>query len=231
MEERFKSVKIASILGILGNLFLLIIKGIVGIVSNSYSMIADSFNSLADIFSSVMTYIGNRIASKPRDDDHNLGHGKAEYIYSMLISIAMMYMAYKSFSGSFMALFKKSEYDFSIWLIIVCIITILVKFCLYLYTKKIALRYNTSYEFLAKINNITNPNLIFVGQRICVPSLENNDINETSHKLYIVQRGDTLTYISRLFGVSIKSIVELNDIQNPNLIFTGEVLKITTINH
>lgn len=95
---------------------------------------------------------------------------------------------------------------------------------------QIALRYNTSYQYLAKVNNIPNPNLIFVGQRICVPTLENNDINETSHKLYIVQRGNTLTYISRLFGVSIESIVELNDIQNPNLIFTGEVLKITNIN-
>ena len=95
---------------------------------------------------------------------------------------------------------------------------------------QIAIRYNTSYQYLAKVNNIPNPNLIFVGQRICVPSLENRDINETSHKLYIVQRGDTLTYISRLFGVSIESIVELNDIKNPNLIFTGEILKITTIN-
>lgn len=95
---------------------------------------------------------------------------------------------------------------------------------------QIAIRYNTSYQYLAKVNNIPNPNLIFIGQRICVPSLESNDINDTSHKLYIVQRGNTLTYISRLFGVSIESIVELNDISNPNLIFTGEILKITTIN-
>lgn len=95
---------------------------------------------------------------------------------------------------------------------------------------QIAIRYNTSYQYLAKVNNIPNPNLIFVGQKICVPTLESNDINETSHKLYIVQQGNTLTYISRLFGVSIESIVELNAIKNPNLIFTGEVLKITTIN-
>lgn len=95
---------------------------------------------------------------------------------------------------------------------------------------QIAIRYNTSYQYLAKVNNIPNPNLIFVGQKICVPSLENNNINDTSHKLYIVQRGNTLTYISHLFGVSISEIVELNDIKNPNLIFTGEVLKITTIN-
>lgn len=95
---------------------------------------------------------------------------------------------------------------------------------------QIAIKYDTSYQYLARINNIANPNLIYVGQKICVPSLENNDINDTSHKLYIVQRGNTLTYISNRFGVSISSIVSLNDIRNPNLIFTGEVLRIPSIN-
>ena len=68
-------------LGIIGNLFLLIIKGIIGFITKSQAMIADAFNSAGDIFSSLMTFIGNKIASKPSDDDHNLGHGKAEYIW------------------------------------------------------------------------------------------------------------------------------------------------------
>ena len=89
-EKKFKDIKLASIFGIVGNIFLLIIKAIVGFITNSQAMIADSVNSAGDILSSVMTYVGNRIASKPGDDDHNLGHGKAEYIYSMLISIAMI---------------------------------------------------------------------------------------------------------------------------------------------
>ena len=84
---RYKSVNTASILGILGNLFLLVIKGMIGFITNSRAMIADAFNSAGDIFSSVITFIGNKIASKPSDEDHNLGHGKAEYIYSMLMSI------------------------------------------------------------------------------------------------------------------------------------------------
>ena len=71
--ERYRSVKIASILGIVGNIFLLIIKGVVGFFTNSQAMIADSFNSAGDIFSSIMTFIGNKVASKPSDDDHNLG--------------------------------------------------------------------------------------------------------------------------------------------------------------
>ena len=69
---------------------MLIIKSIIGFITNSQAMIADSINSAGDIFSSIMTYIGNKIASKPSDNSHNLGHGKAEYIYSMLISIVMM---------------------------------------------------------------------------------------------------------------------------------------------
>ena len=89
MNERFKKIKIASILGILGNFFLLLIKGSIGLLTNSQAMLADAFNSLSDVFSSFMTFIGNKIASKPQDEDHNMGHGKAEYIYSMIISIAM----------------------------------------------------------------------------------------------------------------------------------------------
>ena len=140
--NRFKSVKIASILGIFGNVFLLIIKASVGFLTNSQAMIADSFNSAGDIFSSVMTYIGNKIASVPSDEDHNLGHGKAEYIYSMLISIFMILMAVVVLKNSFSSIINYEEYNFSIWLIIVCITTIVVKFCLYLYTNKLSTKYD-----------------------------------------------------------------------------------------
>ena len=67
--NKFKVIKQASILGMLGNIFLLIIKSIIGIITNSQSMIADAFNSASDIFSSIMTFIGNKIASVPRDAD------------------------------------------------------------------------------------------------------------------------------------------------------------------
>ena len=95
---------------------------------------------------------------------------------------------------------------------------------------QIALSYNTSYQYLAKINNIQNPNLIFVGERIYVPTLKNSNLGDTSHVLYIVKRGNTLTQISRLYNVSINSIVQLNEIRNPNLIFAGEILRIPIIN-
>ena len=94
-ELRFKRTKRVGILGILGNIFLLIIKGIVGFATKSQSMIADSFNSAGDIFASLMTFIGNKISSEPRDDTHNFGHGKAEYIFSMFIGISMVLVSFK----------------------------------------------------------------------------------------------------------------------------------------
>lgn len=136
MDEKFVITKKAGIYGIIGNIFLLIIKAIVGFVSKSQSMIADSFNSAGDIFASLMTFIGNKIASSPNDEDHNLGHGKAEYIFSMFISISMILVSSKLLYDSVLTLFIGSELKFSWFLVVVCIVTIITKLGLYIYTKK-----------------------------------------------------------------------------------------------
>ena len=140
--DRFKAANRASILGMIGNIFLFLIKVIVGFISNSQAMIADAFNSASDILSSFMTYIGNRVASKDADEDHNLGHGKAEYIYSMLISIVMFILGSKILIDSILSIINPDKFHFSIWLVIVCIVTIIIKLSLYLYTRNIGKKYN-----------------------------------------------------------------------------------------
>ena len=136
MEEKFIITKKAGIYGIIGNIFLLIIKTIIGFLSNSQAMIADSFNSAGDIFASLMTFIGNKIASVPNDESHNLGHGKAEYIFSMFISISMILVSAKLLYDSVITLILGSKIHFSWFLVTVCIATIITKLCLYFYTKK-----------------------------------------------------------------------------------------------
>ena len=140
--DRFKSANRASILGIIGNIFLFIIKVVVGFISNSQAMIADAFNSASDILSSFMTYIGNRVASKEADEDHNLGHGKAEYIYSMLISVVMFGLGVNILIDSVKSIIDPSRFQFTVWLVIVCIVTILTKLGLYWYTRSVAKKYN-----------------------------------------------------------------------------------------
>lgn len=165
MNNRYKIVKIASILGIIGNLFLFIIKFLASISSNSSAMLADAINSASDIFSSIMTFIGNKIASNPPDEEHNLGYGKAEYIYSLLISITMILISLKMLLTFSVSLISKNEYIFSPQLIIACIITILVKISLYIYTNKLSKKhYNILLEANAKDHRndsiITTFNLI-----------------------------------------------------------------------
>lgn len=153
--DRFDVAKKVSILGIIGNIFLFIIKIFIGLFSKSQAMIADALNSAGDVFASVMTWIGNKISSVPHDEGHNYGHGKAEYIFSMFISISMMIVALKMLYDAVLSLILKNELIFSWMLIIVCIITIVVKLFLYLYTKNLYNKYN---NILLKANMIDHRN-------------------------------------------------------------------------
>ena len=157
--KRYDDTKRASIFGIVGNIFLFIIKIIIGLISKSQAMIADAINSGSDVFNSFMTYIGNRVASKKADDDHNMGHGKAEYIYAMLISITMILLGIKVLSDSVVLLIKGQEYRYSIWLIVVCIITIITKLFLYIYTSKVGKKHN---NLLVKANSKDHRNDVFI---------------------------------------------------------------------
>ena len=70
--DKFNSIKRVSIFGVIGNIFLLIIKLLIGLVTNSQAMIGDALNSAGDIFASVMTFIGNKIAIEWEDFGHEL---------------------------------------------------------------------------------------------------------------------------------------------------------------
>ncbi len=157
--DRYQSAKITGILGILGNIFLCIIKAIAGIISNSQSLLADAFNSAGDIFSSLMTFIGNKISSKGADDDHHLGHGKAEYIYSLLISISMFLLSCTMIKNAMINWFHKDYLTYSNWLVIVCIITIVVKLLLFIYTSYL---YKKHKNILILANSKDHRNDIFI---------------------------------------------------------------------
>ncbi len=136
--ERFKETKIAGFVGIIGNIFLLIIKLAIGLFTRSQAMIADSANSASDIFASTMTFLGGKIASKPGDNDHNMGHGKAEYLFSLFISIGMISLAIKILLDSVKNIIQGTTFTFSWILVLVCVVTIITKASLYFYTKSLS---------------------------------------------------------------------------------------------
>lgn len=87
----------------------------------------------------------------------------------------------------------------------------------------IAIRYNTTVNTIARDNNIKNVNLIHPGQRLIIRT---NCQYDCGHRIYTVRRGDTLWSIARRYNTSIANIVRLNRIQNPNLIYPGQIFRI-----
>lgn len=97
----------------------------------------------------------------------------------------------------------------------------------------IARRYGTTVQELVDINNIQNANLIYPGEKLRIltnSTTQGNEERGTGSITYTVKRGNTLSQIARAYHVSAEHIVELNDIENPNLIYPGEKLRITESN-
>ena len=86
---------------------------------------------------------------------------------------------------------------------------------------QIAINYNTTVEKIVSLNNITNPNLIYIGQNIKIPI-----VRYSGNTTYTIKRGDTLYSISRRYNTTVANLVRINRIKNPNLIYAGNVIKI-----
>lgn len=82
-----------TLIGILVSIILAAVKGIAGILGNSYALIADAIESTADVFTSIIVLTGLKIASKPADKNHPYGHGKAEPIAGLIVASALFLAA------------------------------------------------------------------------------------------------------------------------------------------
>ncbi len=96
---------------------------------------------------------------------------------------------------------------------------------------RIALRYGTTVNAIVAANGLANPNRIYVGQRLVIPSSTSSASttapSTTTGGTYVVRRGDTLSGIARRFGTTTTSLARLNGIVNPSLIYTGQVLQLS----
>jgi cation diffusion facilitator family transporter len=78
-----------TIIGISVNLLLVLVKGVAGILGNSFALVADAIESISDVISSVILWAGLRIATKAPDEDHPYGHGKAEPLAASIIALSL----------------------------------------------------------------------------------------------------------------------------------------------
>jgi len=159
LSTRHRSTKRVALWGICINILLLVLKLFAGFTARSQAMMADGFNSAGDVFASFMTFLGNRISSRPEDQEHPYGHGKAEYIFSMIISFSLVLIAYTVFKGALDAVLNSERASFSWWLVIVAISTIVLKLLMFFYTRKVGRKHDS---LLVIANSEDHRNDVFV---------------------------------------------------------------------
>lgn len=108
-EFRNKGGKKAAFVAIVANCFLTVLNISVGIMSGSYALVSEGAHTLSDVATSIIAYIGFKIGQKPADNEHPLGHGRAEAISGLIIVLFLAMVAYEIMSGAIVKLINPSQ--------------------------------------------------------------------------------------------------------------------------
>lgn len=126
---------VTSIIGIIINFILFFIKLFLGVFSNSVSIIVDSFNSLSDSISSLISILAIKISNKPADKEHPFGHGRAEYLASLIVAFFIALLAFEFLKTSFHKIFSPEILVVNSVIIIIMFVNIALKLWVGLYYK------------------------------------------------------------------------------------------------
>lgn len=135
---------LGSIVGIVCNLILFIVKILIGMVLKSVSVTADAFNNLSDSGSAIVTLIGFKLSSKPADVNHPFGHGRFEYISGFIVAFIIMLVGIEFLKTSVDKIINPQDLNFNIISIIILLISIIVKLWLSIFNKDLGKRINST---------------------------------------------------------------------------------------
>ncbi len=141
--NREKKIIRTSLLGILANIGLVIIKAVFGILANSVSIVVDAINNLTDALSSTITIIGTKLAHKKPDAKHPYGHGRVEYVTSFIIAVLVLLTGAGAIYESINTIITNPEPNYSILTLIMVIIGIVVKIGLGIYFRIVGKKVNS----------------------------------------------------------------------------------------
>lgn len=128
---------LASIVGIFCNVFLFAVKFVVGFILHSVSVTADAFNNLSDAGSSIISFVGVKMAEKPADRDHPFGHGRIEYIAALVVSFLVLEVGFTFLKDSIGKIRTPEELNFQTVSVIILILSIAVKLWLGMFNRKL----------------------------------------------------------------------------------------------
>ncbi len=129
--------KFSSIVSIIFNIVLFAFKLIAGVISGSVGIMADAFNNLSDASSSIISFVGFFLSSKPADSEHPYGHGRYEYLPALMVAVLVCAIGIELFTTSLDKIFNPTEVKFSLISWVVLIGSILVKLYMMFFNRKI----------------------------------------------------------------------------------------------
>lgn len=139
-EVRTRYGMLASVVGIFCNVLLFSVKLAIGLILSSLAVTADAFNNLSDAASSIISFVGVKMAGKPADAEHPFGHGRIEYIAALIVSFLVIEVGFTFFKSSSSKIMHPEEITFDPVPFIILILSILVKLWMAFFNNKLGKR-------------------------------------------------------------------------------------------
>lgn len=143
-EVRTRYGLVASVVGICCNLVLFTAKLLTGMMLNSISVMADAFNNLSDAASSIIGFVGVKMAEKPADEDHPFGHGRIEYIAAFIVAFIVIQVGFSLFKTSVGKILHPEELAFSAVSVGILLLSVCVKLWMAYFNRKLGKRINST---------------------------------------------------------------------------------------
>ena len=148
--------KLSGIVGIFNNVFLFLIKFIVGTLVHSVSIQADGINNLTDAGSNIISILSFHFSNKPADKDHPFGHERTETITSLFVGVLIFVLGIETAKESFEKILHPGQINFRLMSILILMISIIVKLWMYLYNKKLSVKYSSSLLEATALDSISD---------------------------------------------------------------------------
>lgn len=126
---------LGGVLGIICNMFLFVLKLVIGTAMGSIAIISDAFNNLSDTGSSLVSVIGAKLSNMRPDREHPFGHGRLEYISSLIVSFIIILVGFELLKTSVIKIFKPEEVVFNTALTLILLVSVLVKVWMFSYNR------------------------------------------------------------------------------------------------
>ena len=141
--DRDKTIIKTSIKGIIVNIILVAFKAVIGLIVNSIAIILDAVNNLSDALSSIITIIGTKLAAKKPDKKHPYGHGRIEYLASVVIAVIVFVAGLTALKESVEKIINPEEANYTVVSLVIVAVAVVVKFIFGRYVKNIGTKVNS----------------------------------------------------------------------------------------